>query len=128
MKRVGNIYNEIISLENLKLADEKARGGKLKSYGIKLHDKNRENNILKLHEQLKNKTYKTSEYNIFKIYEPKERDIYQLPYFPDRIVHHAVMNILEPIWVSIFTSDTFSCIKGRGIHVCWKKVEDALRD
>lgn len=128
MKRVGNIYNEIISLENLKLADEKARRGKLKSYGIKLHDKNREDNILKLYEQLKNKTYKTSEYNIFKIYEPKERDIYQLPYFPDRIVHHAVMNILEPIWVSIFTSDTFSCIKGRGIHGCWKKVKDALRD
>jgi len=89
---------------------------------------NRENNILKLHEQLKNKTYKTSEYNIFKIYEPKERDIYQLPYFPDRIVHHAVMNILEPIWVSMFTADTFSCIKGRGIHGCWKKVKKALID
>ena len=128
MKRVRNIYNEIISLENLKLADEKARKGKLKSYGVRLHDMNREDNILKLYEQLKNKTYKTSEYNIFKIYEPKERDIYQLPYFPDRIVHHAVMNILEPIWVSIFTSDTFSCIKGRGIHGCWKKVKEALRD
>ena len=128
MKRIGNLYSKIIDINNLRLADEKARKGKMKSYGIKLHDKNREDNILKLHEQLKNKTYKTSEYNIFKIYEPKERDIYQLPYFPDRIVHHAVMNILEPIWVSIFTSDTFSCIKGRGIHGCWKKVKEALKD
>ena len=128
MKRVGNLYNKIIDINNLRLADEKARKGKLKSYGIRLHDMNRENNIFKLHEQLKNKTYKTSEYNVFKIYEPKERDIYQLPYFPDRIVHHAVMNILEPIWVSMFTADTFSCIKGRGIHGCWKKVKKALKD
>ena len=128
MKRVGNLYNKIISIKNLELADKNARKGKLKSYGVRLHDMNRENNILKLHEQLKNKTYKTSEYNIFKIYEPKERDIYQLPYFPDRIVHHAVMNILEPIWVSMFTADTFSCIKGRGIHGCWKKIKKALID
>ena len=128
MKRVGNLYNKIISIKNLELADKNARKGKLKSYGVRLHDMNRENNILKLHEQLKNKTYKTSEYNIFKIYKPKERDIFQLPYYPDRIVHHAVMNILEPIWVSMFTADTFSCIKGRGIHGCWKKVKEALKD
>lgn len=128
MKRVGNLYNKIISIKNLELADKNARKGKLKSYGVRLHDMNRENNILKLHERLKNKTYKTSEYNIFKIYKPKERDIFQLPYYPDRIVHHAVMNILEPIWVSIFTADTFSCIKGRGIHGCWKKVKKALID
>lgn len=128
MKRVGNLYNKIIDIDNLRLADEKARKGKVKSYGVILHDKNKDNNILLLHEKLKNKTYKTSEYNVFKIYEPKERDIYQLPYFPDRIVHHAVMNILEPIWVSMFTADTFSCIKGRGIHGCWKKVKKALKD
>lgn len=128
MKRVGNLYNKIISIKNLELADKNARKGKLNSYGVRLHDMNRENNILKLHEQLKNKTYKTSEYNIFKIYKPKERDIFQLPYYPDRIVHHAVMNILEPIWVSMFTADTFSCIKGRGIHGCWKKVKEALKD
>ena len=128
MKRVGNLYNKIINIDNLRLADEKARKGKVKSYGVILHDKNKDNNILLLHEKLKNKEYKTSEYNIFKIYEPKERDIYQLPYYPDRIVHHAVMNILEPIWVSMFTADTFSCIKGRGIHGCWKKVKKALID
>lgn len=128
MKRIGNLYEKIIDIDNLRVADEMARRGKMKSYGIKLHDMNRENNILQLHERLKNKTYKTSEYNIFKIYEPKERDIYQLPYYPDRIVHHAVMNILEPIWVAIFTTDTFSCIKGRGIHGCWKNVKNALKD
>lgn len=128
MKRIANLYEKIIALENLRLADEKARKGKLRSYGVKTHDKNREENLLALHDLFSTKTFQTSEYDIFKIYEPKEREIYRLPYFPDRIVHHAVMNILEPIWVSVFSADTYSCIKGRGIHGCARKVREALKD
>lgn len=53
MKRLSNLYEQIISLDNLRLADEKARKGKLRSYGVKRHDRNREANILALHESLK---------------------------------------------------------------------------
>lgn len=127
MKRIGNLYEKIISIENLELADKKARKGKVKTYGVRYHDRNREENIQKLHVLLKNKEYKTSKYSVFKIYEPKEREIYRLPYFPDRITHHAIMNILEPIWVSTFTSDTYSCIKKRGIHACKRGVERSLK-
>ena len=128
MKRLNNLFEKVISLDNLRVADEKARKGKLRSYGVRLHDKNREANILALHEQLKNGTFKTSPYHVFTIYEPKERLIYRLPYFPDRILHHAIMNVLEPIWVSLFTKDTYSCIKNRGIHACAKSVRRALRE
>ena len=83
-------------MENLRLADTKARKGKTKQYGVKLHDQNREKNIETLHEMLINKTYKTSPYTTFLIYEPKEREVFKLPYFPDRITHHAIMNVLEP--------------------------------
>ena len=103
MKRISNLYEKIISIENLKLADEKARKGKQNSYGVRVHDKNREANILALHEALLAKTFKTSPYEVFTIYEPKEREIYRSPYYPDRIVHHAIMNVLEPIWVKTFT-------------------------
>lgn len=127
MRRIGNLYNKIISLENLQEADKKARKGKKRSYGVRWHDRNRNANIEALHEMLRSKTYKTSKYDVFKIYEPKERDIYRLPYYPDRIVHHAIMNILEPIWVSIFTADTYSCIKGKGIHDAVKSLQRALR-
>lgn len=128
MKKYGNLYDKVTGVENLKLADKKARKGKLKSYGVIEHDKNRENNISNLHYQLVNKTFKTSKYNIFKIYEPKEREIYRLPYFPDRILHHAIMNIMEPIWMSVFTSDSYSCIKGRGIHGLFYKLKHDLKD
>ncbi len=122
MKRLGNLYERIISVENLQLADKKARRGKSASYGVRAHDKNREANILALHEALKNKTYRTSRYDVFTVHDPKERVIYRLPYYPDRIVHHAIMNILEPIWVRTFTHNTFSCVKGRGIEGCARYV------
>lgn len=101
MKRIGNLYNSIISIENLQLADKKAQKGKQKQFSVLKHNKNREKNILELHNSLKEENYKTSKYSNFTIYEPKERKISRLPYFPDRIVHHAIMNILEPILKNI---------------------------
>ncbi len=128
MKRHNNLYEQIISIENLELADINAHKGKMNQTCVKRHDENKEENIKKLHYELKNKLYKTSNYTTFKITDPKERLIYRLPYYPDRILHHAVMNILEPIFVSTFTHDTYSCIKGRGIHSACNSLKEALLD
>lgn len=128
MKRVNNLFHKICSVENLQAADAIARKGKLKQYGVIVHDKNREANILKLHNMLVNKQYMTSAYSTFKVYEPKERDVFRLPYYPDRIVHHAIMLHLEKIFVSTFTADTYSCIKGRGIKGAADAVKEALKD
>lgn len=130
MIRIGNLYDKIISIENLRLADEKARRGKLRSYGVRRHDLRRDENIYKLHGMLADKSFKTSRYDIFSMITDngKMREIYQLPYFPDRIVHHAIMNIMEPIWMSTFTTDTYSCIKGRGIHGAANKLKKEIRD
>lgn len=128
MKRISNLYERICSVENLQLADAIARKGKLNQPGVISHDRKRESNILDLHEALINKTYRTSEYTTFTIFEPKERLIFRLPYFPDRIVHHAVMNVLEPVFVSMFTADTYSCIKKRGIHAAARALKSELKD
>jgi RNA-directed DNA polymerase len=128
MKRIGKLYESIISIENLILADAKARMKKRNNHGIRLHDKNREANIQALREMLLDKTFKTSPYDIFKVYEPKEREVYRLPYFPDRILHHAIMNVLEPVFLSVFTADSYSCIKGKGIHDASYSLRDALKD
>jgi retron-type reverse transcriptase len=129
MKRVGNIYEKIISVENLKLADTMARRGKRNTRSVLWHNKNRDSNIMALHEVLKNNEFKTSPYHIFKVYKPKEREIYSVPYYPDRIVHWAIMLQLEPIWTKIFTRDTYSCIKGRGMHgVARKLAKDIKHD
>lgn len=128
MNRIGKLYGQICSVENLQLADKIARKGKAGQPGIKIHDESREANIAALHEMLISKTYCTSPYITFKIYEPKERTVFRLPYYPDRICHHAIMNILEPIFVSVFTCDSYSCIKGKGIHGAANAVKRAMRD
>jgi RNA-directed DNA polymerase len=128
MKRKNNLYQRICSVENLQLADSIARKGKKNQPGVIKFDHNPTENILLLHKMLVEKTYKTSAYTTFPIYEPKERLIFRLPYYPDRIVHHAIMNILESIFVSIFTSNTYSCIKKRGIHATTNAIKDALKD
>ena len=128
MKKLNNLYTQIYSIENLNLADDIARKGKLHQPGVIAHDLNRENNIIQLQHMLKSKTYKTSEYRVFSIFEPKERIISCLPYFPDRIAHHAIMNILKPIFISTFTNDTYSCIEGKGIKATADAVKKALRD
>jgi len=75
-----------------------------------------------------NKAFKTSAYKTFIIEEPKRREIFCLPYFPDRILHHAIMIPLEKIFVDCFTADTYSCIKTRGIHAASNALSEVLLD
>lgn len=121
--------NEICSIENFSLADKRARKGKKCKREIQAFDDNRDELLLKLQMMLLNKTFKTSNYHVFKkvVDNGKEREIYRLPYYPDRILHHAIMNVIEPIFFKTFTTDTYSCIKGRGIHSAAEKVKFAIR-
>lgn len=128
MKRIGNIYKQICSIENLYQADANAQRGKKDQPGIILHNIHKDENIHSLYRMLSSKTYQTSQYTTFTIFEPKERLIFRLPFFPDRITHHAIMNILEPIFVASFTRDTYACIKHRGIHAAADAVKKALID
>lgn len=128
MKRQNGLFEKIISVENLTLAEQNARRGKEKQYGIKVFDKDPEGNILNLHNMLVNDEYVTSEYTTFFVYEPKERLVYRLPYFPDRIMYHAIMIHLEELFVKVFTKDSYSCIKNRGVHAMSSNIKKALKD
>lgn len=92
MKRYNGLHDKLCTIENIEVADDNARKNKNKKYGINKHDKNRQYENEDLVDKLFNLKYKTSKYSLYKIYEPKERIIYRLPYYPDRIAHHAIMN------------------------------------
>lgn len=129
MKRISGVFNKICTIENLKLAHKNARKGKLFYTEVKEIDANPEKYLNELLDDLKNNQFKTAEYEIFeKQCGKKNRVIYKLPYYPDRIVHHAIMNILEPLWMKVFITDTYSSMKGRGIHFGMKRVEKAIRN
>lgn len=127
MKRIDNIYDKGCSIDNLLLADKIARKGKLKQSGVINFDKDFNQEIADLYRELVTKTYKTSNYTTRTIYERKERVISILPY-RDRVVHHAIMNVLEYMFVSVFTTDTYSCIKGKGTHCASRSLSNALKD
>lgn len=117
MKRVGNLYHLIYDIENIKLAHENARKGKAHYKEVKLVDSDVDYYCNLIHEMLVNRTFVNSPYEVFtKVDKGKEREIYKLPYFPDRIVHHAILQILEPIWKKTFINNTYQSIKGRGVH------------
>lgn len=116
MKRHNNLFDKIVDKDNLLLAYKKAKKHKSWQQKVIRVEKDLDNLIEELRLSLINGTYKTAEYRTKKIYEPKERTIYVLPFYPDRIVHHAIMNILEPIWDNLFISDSYACRKNKGQH------------
>lgn len=109
------------------LAYKKARKGKRWQRNVQKFELNVEGNLKKIQEILVNKTFRTSKYKTKVIYEPKQRDIYILPFYPDRIIQHAVMNIVEPLWDKMFISDSYSCRKGKGIHKGSQKTMEFVR-
>ena len=128
MKRVGNLYQIISSMDNLKAAHLNARKGKGWYKDVKKVNEHEEEYLIQLQEMLVQKTYRTSEYVTFTRKEGrKERVIYKLPYFPDRICQWAVIQVIEPYLIRNMIANTYSAIPGRGIHKAMKDVKTAIR-
>lgn len=129
MKRYGNLYSQIWDIDNIRKAHSSARRGKGHYTEVQMVDANPEKCLTQIQAMLRDKTFRNSPYQVFtKTDSGKEREIYKLPYYPDRIIQHCVMQVLEPIWMSIFISDTYAALKGRGIHKGVGRVKEALRD
>lgn len=116
MKRHGNLWDKIVNKDNLYKAYLKARKGKGWQRKVRVIDKNPDKYIDELYQTLINGEYKTAKYKTKVIFEPKMRTIYILPFYPDRIVHHAIMNVLEPIWDGLFMNHSYACRKKKGQH------------
>ena len=127
MKRYGNLYAQICAINNLRLAAQNAASGKRRRSEVTAFFARLEENLEQLHRELTEKRYKTSPYDVFVKFEGKRREIYKLP-FRDRVVHWAIMQVLEPIWTPQFTADTHACIKGRGMHSLLRKLREDLRN
>ena len=99
MKRIGNLYDKIYDIDNIREAHRNARKRKTHYKEVKEVDADVDKHCYEIQAMLRDKTFVNGQYEVFKkIENGKEREIYKLPYFPDRIVHHAIMQVLEPIW------------------------------
>jgi len=130
MKRYNNLFKEVCSYENIQLAHKNAQVGKKHYREVKAINKDPQTYLKALRKSLVEKTFKNSEYEVFTrvMDNGKEREIMKLPYYPDRIVHHCIMQIMEPIWQKSLIRDTYAAIKLRGIHDGVLRIKESLRD
>lgn len=120
MKRYNHLWAEITSFENLLLAAKKAQRSKRFRDNVLAFNHDLEQNLLTLQTQLRDQTYQPGKYRTFEIFEPKPRIIAAAPY-TDRVVHHALCNIIVPIFERTFIRDSYANRSGYGTHRALKR-------
>ncbi|HPE72805.1 MAG TPA: reverse transcriptase/maturase family protein [Candidatus Competibacter sp.] len=115
MKRLRDLWPQLIRFDNLWQAWRQARRGKSRSPGAVAFELNLERELLALQRELADGTYQPGAYRLFTLYERKPRLIAAAP-FRDRVVHHAIMNIIEPPLDRTFIHDSYACRRGKGTH------------
>jgi len=115
MKRHGNLYGKVGHFDNLFLAARKAQKGKRFKANCRDFNLDLEKNLFTIQKELWEKTYIPGDYNRFRIFEPKERIISAAPY-RDRVVHHALVNVIEPLFDRSMIYDSYANRTGKGTH------------
>ena len=137
MKRYGHVpghpgvtlFSAVCDMGNLKLAHEHASHGKQWYPEVKMVNEDPDYYLKIIQNMIMNLTYKTSDYEVFNKKEnDKIRKIYKLPYYPDRIVQWAILQVIAPILEKHFTTDTYSSIPGRGPLMCAHNVCTAMHN
>jgi RNA-directed DNA polymerase len=126
MKCYSNLWETIISWENLVLAARKARRGKRDRISVQNFEFYLETELLALQKQLQKQTYRPGQFRTHWVYEPKKRMISVAPY-RDRVVHHALMNVLEPILDRHFHPDSYACRKEKGTHKAADRLQKMMQ-
>jgi retron-type reverse transcriptase len=126
MKTYKHLYEQICTKENICKAYHKARLGKRKKFYVRKFELNVSANIKRLHQELRDETWMPLPYKEFTAYEPKERLI-RAPQFRDRIIHHALIQVLEPIYDKILIYDTYASRKDKGTHAAVDRLTQFLR-
>jgi len=125
MKRYGHLWDSVVCWENLLLAARKARRGKRDRAAVQRFEFDLEGNLLQLQRELAGTTYRPGEFRTHWITRPKPRLISAAPY-RDRVVHHALMNILEPILDRHFHPHSYACRMGKGTHAAADRLQELL--
>lgn len=110
-----NLYQRLVSFENLLLASRKARKGKRFKQGTAFFEVNLERELLKLQSELSSRTWRPGGYRRFFVHESKKRLISAAPY-RDRVVHHALCKVIEPLFEKSFIYDSYANRAGKGTH------------
>ncbi len=109
------LFPQITSWHNLLYAYDKAARGKRGRLAAATFERKMADNLLQLQEELQQETYAPGAYTHFTIHEPKCRLISAAP-FRDRVVHHALCNVIEPLFEAQFHPHSYANRVGKGTH------------
>lgn len=126
MKIITHLYSKIISIDNLLAAWQEFVEGKKEKADVRVFAKYLLQNILSLHDDLINLTYKHAGYQRFNINDPKARVIHKA-IVRDRLLHHAIYRVLYPIFDRSFIFDSYSCRLNKGTHKAVDRLEQFAR-
>lgn len=126
MKRHGHLFESVANFAALLAAERRARRGKRNRPDVARFVFHLETNLLELESELRARTYAMRPYRTFLVREPKLRRICAADY-RDRVVHHAVCDVLDPLFDGGLIADTFACRRGKGVHACVRRVQDLAR-
>ncbi len=116
----------LFSLENIYRAYRQCRRRKRNTYNALIFEQNLEDNLLELHESLNNQTYLPKPSIAFLVEKPKRREIFAAD-FRDRVVHHLLVNDMEPQWERRFIHDSYACRQGKGTHKAVERLRSFTR-
>jgi len=122
----NNLFEQITDFEALHRAWGRVIRGRRSQTDVLRFERDLEPNLIALQESLLAGTYSTGPYRHFKVFEPKERAISALP-LKDRIVQHALIEAIEPIWERRFIHDSYACRPGKGAHAGADRAQAMLR-
>lgn len=125
MKRYGGIWDHLLSWDNLLRAARKAQRGKRGRPEVLSFNDHQEIELLRLWRELDQGTYRPGEFRSHWIDRPKPRLISAAPY-RDRVVHHALLNVLEPILERHFHPHSFACRQGKGTHAAADRLQQLM--
>ena len=120
------MFNTLTSWDNLLLAYQKAAKGKRGHPNVAAFEHRLEDHLLELQAELRAKTYRPGAYASFHIHEPKRRLISAAP-FRDRVAHHALCNLIEPIFERSFIFDSYANRIGKGTHRALNRAQEFAR-
>ena len=126
MKNYNNIFGKIISPENLFSAWDCFKSNKRKKADVQRFEWELEQNIFQLHRELRGGAYRHGGYSSFFIQDPKQRHIHKAD-VRDRVLHHAVFSVLNPIFEETFIFNSYSCRIGKGTHKGFSALESMIR-
>lgn len=120
------LFERVVAWDNLVAAYREARKGKRRSPEVAAFDADAFANLVSIHEHLLRGTWQPGQARRFWVRDPKWREI-TAPPFPDRIVHHAVVRIVEPLFERRFIHDSYACRRGKGTHAAVRRTQSFLR-